>query len=77
MLLVNPTSNLPAVIPADEDGTLSASPRQRLLGFLNDAVESPALRDGLKLILVGGALAAARRGFEAIFAEIYRSEAMS
>lgn len=75
MSLVDPTINLPAVVPVDGiDSRSLPSSRQRLLSLFNEAVESPALRDGLKLILVGGALAAARRGFEAIFSEIYRSE---
>ncbi|KAH8084577.1 P-loop containing nucleoside triphosphate hydrolase protein [Filobasidium floriforme] len=61
---------LPATLPAPDSQhttsvaeSRSASSRtSAILDFASNAIESAALRDGLKLIVLGGALEAARRG---------------
>ena len=63
---IDPNS-LPAV-PA------SRGPASAILDFANNAIESAALRDGIKLIIVGGALEAARRAFSLIGQQIVERE---
>jgi hypothetical protein len=49
-------------------------PTSAILDFANNAIESAALRDGIKLIIVGGALEAARRAFSLIGQQIVERE---
>lgn len=56
------------VVPA------SRGPASAILDFANNAIESAALRDGIKLIIVGGALEAARRAFSLIGQQIVERE---
>jgi hypothetical protein len=44
------------------------------LDFASNAIESAALRDGLKLIVLGGALEAARRGCGLVAQQILERE---
>lgn len=43
-----------------------------LLGFVNEITDSGAVRDGLKLIVVGGILEASRRGLGLLLKQIYQ-----
>lgn len=65
-----PTSPQTAIVAASDE-CRSTIPSSRLATIVLDLVESPALRDGLRLIVLGGILEAARRAASLIFNEIY------
>lgn len=75
---------LPIVIPQDDSPTslvphslfgLEVFPTQAsIFAFLTETLESSAWRDGLKLLIIGGTMEAARRGCYSLFTKIYDSE---
>jgi hypothetical protein len=72
----------PATLPAPDSQhttsvaeSRSASSRtSAILDFASNAIESAALRDGLKLVVLGGALEAARRGCGLVAQQILERE---
>jgi hypothetical protein len=69
-------SHLSAVVSVP-DHSVPPLPPSRLVNVVLDLVESPALRDGLRLIVLGGILEAARRGASLLFNEIYSRKSLS
>lgn len=78
----NESTRLPARAPESELPPLelvkldkpSMAPASSVLNVINSAIESPALRDGLKLIVIGGVLEAARRGFTLVCRSVVECE---
>lgn len=64
----------PSTSTANASPTSNRSTSSRLLDFANNAIESAALRDGIKLIILGGALEAARRGCGLIAQQVFERE---
>jgi hypothetical protein len=48
--------------------------RSQVLNYINGFIESAALRDGIKLMILGGALEAARRGFGTLTQQLKERE---
>jgi hypothetical protein len=75
-----PTSTAITLPPIEPDSfpvlPASRGPASAILDFANNAIESAALRDGIKLIIVGGALEAARRAFSLIGQQIVERESV-
>lgn len=70
-------SSVPTSYPdLPDETTTSISVRQRptsaLLGFVNEITDSGAVRDGFKLIVVGGILEASRRGLGLLLKQVYQ-----
>ena len=63
---------LPTTAPAPSHSITST-----VLDFAYNAIESAALRDGIKLIVLGGALEAARRGVGLIAQGVFERESSS
>jgi hypothetical protein len=72
----------PATLPAPDpqhttsvaESRSASSRTSAILDFASNAIESAALRDGLKLIVLGGALEAARRGCGLVAQQILERE---
>jgi hypothetical protein len=72
----------PATLPAPDtqhntsvaESRSTSSRTSAILDFASNAIESAALRDGLKLIVLGGALEAARRGCGLVAQQILERE---
>lgn len=84
-LFFNPFVSSYAMSPSDESypdlSLISAeepivrrTPTTVLLSFINEITDSGAVRDGLKLIVVGGILEASRRGLGLLLRQAYYCE---
>ncbi|KAJ9091286.1 hypothetical protein QFC21_007275 [Naganishia friedmannii] len=62
-----------ALVPLSPPRT---SPLDALLAFVHDVTGSGTVRDGLKLIVVGGILEASRRGLAALCRQVYYCESL-
>lgn len=54
--------------------TVKRTPATVLLSFINEITDSGAVRDGFKLIIVGGILEASRRGLGMLLRQAYYCE---
>lgn len=65
-----------ALIPTVQP-TVKRTPATVLLSFINEITDSGAVRDGFKLIVVGGILEASRRGLGILLRQAYYCELLS
>ena len=70
--MANPEESYPdlGLIPIEQP-TIRRSPKTALLSFIHEITDSGAVRDGFKLIVVGGILEASRRGLGLLLRQAY------